>query len=272
MEKEIRYYSDEQHDDFAGTSINTKKLDKNYKYYSKNPLIKIRKFIVYRCIVTPLTWIYNKLIKHISYKNKKCMKGYKNRGCFMYGNHTAYICDAFNPTYISYPRWADVVVNEDTTSIKGIKWLVKDLGALPIPSDLHLMQKFNEAIEHAIAKKYWVAIYPEAHIWPYYTDVRNFPAVSFRYPAKANAPVFAYTMTFTKRKHSQKPKINVYIDGPFLPDTTLPIKQAAQKLRDEVYNAMKDRCAKYSDYEYKYQYVYKPKEQINAQTQSAENN
>jgi 1-acyl-sn-glycerol-3-phosphate acyltransferase len=264
--QEIRYYSDLINDDFADTKIETKRLPENYKYHSKNPLRAIRKLLVYRCLVTPLTWVYNKLVKHISYKNKKCMKGYKNRGCFMYGNHTAYICDAFNPTYISYPRWADVVVNEDTTSIKGIRWLVSDLGAMPIPSDIHRIKEFGEALEESIARKHWVAIYPEAHIWPYYNKIRPFGAVSFRYPVNCNAPVFAYTMTFKKRKHSDKPKITVYIDGPFLPDQTLSKKAAANKLRDEVFEAMSKRAEEYSTYEYKYKYVYRDKNEETEQT------
>lgn len=257
--REILYYSDPLKDDFAGTKIKTERLPKNFKYHSKNPLKLIRKFIVYRCIVTPVIWIYLKLIKRVTYKNKKCMKGYKRRGCFLYGNHTAFACDAFNPTYLAYPRWADVVVNEDTTSIGGIRWLVTDLGALPIPSDMHMMGKFSQAIARAIEHKHWVAIYPEAHIWPFYTDIRPFPSVSFRYPAKLGAPVFSYTLTFQKRKHSRKPKFTVYLDGPFLPDGTLPLKQAAQKLRDEVYAAMQSRVAEYSVYRYKYEYVYKEK-------------
>lgn len=258
--KEIRYFSDELNDDFADTKIKTRKLTDKYKYHTKNPLVAVRKFIVYRCVIMPIVWIYNKCIRRIRYRNKKCMKGYKNRGCFLYGNHTAFVCDAFNPSYIAYPRWANVVVSEDTTSIKGIRWLVKDLGAMPMPSDIHLMKKFNDAVSRAIARKHWVAIYPEAHIWPYYNKIRPFVGTSFRYPVRLNAPVFSYTMTYKKRKRSDKPKITVFIDGPFLPDVTLPLKQAVQKLRDEVYAAMKARADRYSDYEYKYSYVYRPKE------------
>jgi hypothetical protein len=130
---------------------------------------------------------------------------------------------------------------------------------MPIPSDIHQMAKFSEAIEHAISRKHWVAIYPEAHIWPYYNKIRPFGSVSFRYPVTSNAPVFAYTMTFQKRKHSNKPKITVFVDGPFFPDTTLPKKAAANKLRDEVYAAMTKRAEEYSTYEYKYKYVYREK-------------
>ena len=255
MENEIRYYSDEVRDDFAGTGIKTQPLPENFRYHTRNPFAAIRRFIVYRVIATPATFIYTKLVKRIKYFNKKCMKFYKKQGCFIYGNHTAFVCDAFNPTVLSFPRPAKVMVNEDTTSIKGIRWVVMDAGALPIPSNLHLMSAFNDEIARAIDKKYWVAIYPEAHIWPYYTGIRNFPAVSFRYPVKLDAPVFSYTMTFSKRRRSQKPKITVYVDGPFFADKDLPLKKAQQKLRDEVYVAMKARTDAHSDYEYKYTYV-----------------
>lgn len=260
MELITRYYSDEVHDDFANTHIKAKPLPKNFKYHTRNPLVAARRFFIYRIIACPAIWIASKLVKRIKYVNKKCMKGYKNRGCFIYGNHTGFVTDAFNPTMLSFPRPAKVMVSEDSTSLKGLRWLLMDLGALPIPSGLHLMPAFNGEIERAIAKKYWIAIYPEAHIWPYYTGVRNFPAVSFRYPVKLNAPVFSYTITYSQRKHSKRPKVTVYIDGPFLPDKSLPLKQAQQKLRGEVHAAMKARTDEHSTYKYKYDYVYRPKD------------
>ncbi len=257
MEREIRYYTDELNDDFAGTNIKTIHLPENFKYHSKNPFKAIRAFFLYRFVVTPVLVVYLKLIRRVSYKNKKCMKGYKNRGCFLFGNHTAYACDAFNPTYLAFPRAAEVMVNEDATSIRGIRWLIMDLGALPIPDRLHSMPDFTAAVERAVNRGRWVAVYPEAHIWPYYTGVRNFSSVSFKYPVKLNAPSFAFTVTYKKRRFSDKPKITVYVDGPFFPDTALPRKQAAQKLRNEVYSAMKARADEYSTYVYKYSYVCK---------------
>ena len=261
MQTQIRYYSDEVHDDFANTNIKAKPLPADFKYHSNNILVRLRSFVLYRIIATPAAFIYAKLIRGIKYVNKKCLKGYKNSGCFIYGNHTAFVCDAFNPTLLAFPRPAKVMVSEDSTSIKGIRWLLMDLGALPIPSNLHLMPAFNGEIERAVDKKHWIAIYPEAHIWPYYTGIRQFPAVSFRYPVKLNTPVFAYTMTFQKRRFLPGPKITVYVDGPFLPDTSLPAKQAQKKLRDEVYAAMKARADEHSTYEYRYKYVYRPAEE-----------
>ncbi len=255
------YYSDEVHEDFARTHINPRPLKSNFKYHTRNPLVRARTFFIYRIIATPVVHLWMRVIRGVRYVNKKCMKGYKNRGCFIYGNHTGFVTDAFNPTVLAFPRPAKTMVMEDATSIKGLRWLLMDLGALPIPSDIHLMGAFNAEIERSISKKNWVAIYPEAHIWPYYTGVRNFPAVSFRYPVKLGAPVFSYTVTFSKSKFFKCPKITVYVDGPFLPDTSLPLKQAQHKLRDEVYSAMKTRADEHSTYKYKYDYVYRPASQ-----------
>lgn len=258
-EQKIYYYSDEVEDDFTGTHIELKKMPENYDYFHKGFLRKLRRGIVYYCLARPVVFLYNKLIKRVKYVNKKVMKGYKKQGCFLYGNHTSMALDAFNPSYLAFPRPADVIVSAYAIFIKGIGWLIKDLGGLPIADSYSGMKKFNEAVAKKIEQKHWIAIYPEAHIWHYYTKIRPFASVSFAYPVRLKAPVFSYTMVYKKRKHSRRPKRVVYVDGPFFADETLPHKQAVQKLRDEVYAAMCKR-AENSDCEY-IKYVYRPKEE-----------
>lgn len=252
----ILYYSDELNDDFSGTRIVSKGVKPNYKYFNRGVLGLIKKIVIYRLIATPVSFIYNKFLMRVSYKNKRVFKGYKRRGCFIYGNHTAYMLDATNPTYLAFPRPANVIVHSDAMSIRGLRGILRTVGALPIPNDFHLMGKFMSAVNEAIKKRHWVAVYPEAHIWPYYTKIRNFSSVSFNYPVKLGVPAFAYTMTYKKRKHSEKPKRTVYVDGPFFADKSLTVKEASKKLRDEVYNSMCAR-AKLSDCEY-VEYVFKP--------------
>lgn len=255
MDKTL-YYSDELNDDFSGTKIVNKGIKPDYRYFNRGFWGLIKKIIFYRFIATPASFIYNKYIKRVTYKNKRVLKGYKRRGCFIYGNHTAYLLDATNPTYIAFPRPANVIVNSDATSIRGLRGILRTVGALPIPDDFHLMGKFTSAVDEAIKKRHWVAVYPEAHIWPYYTKIRNFSSVSFNYPVKLDAPVFAYTMIYKKRRSRAKPKRIVYLDGPFFADKSLPYKDAVKKLRNEVYKSMCNR-AKLSDCKY-VEYVYKP--------------
>ena len=256
-EQKIIYYTDEINDDFAGTHISRKPLPYDYEYFNKGFWRTIRRGIFYYGLIRPFTFAYNKIIKRVMYVGKEKFKGYKNGGAFIYGNHTSMIIDAFNPSYLAFPRPADVIVNADATSINGIGWLIKTIGGMPIPEGFHAMARFNAAVGEAIEKKHWVAIYPEAHIWNYYTKIRPFPSVSFSYPVKCGVPVFSYTMVYKKRKRSRYPKRVVYIDGPFFADNALPRKEAVDKLRNEVYTAMCER-AKLSDCEF-IKYVYRPK-------------
>ena len=98
-------------------------------------------------------------------------------------------------------------------------------------------------------EKKCVVIYPEAHVWPYYTGIRPFPASSFRFPVECGAPVFVMTTTYQKRKTGRTPKAKIYVDGPFWPDDSLKKKERQQHLRDQVYACMTER-SKNSTYDY----------------------
>lgn len=100
-------------------------------------------------------------------------------------------------------------------------------------------------------------IYPEAHIWPYYTDIRNFKPDSFMYPVENNKPVFCFTNVYKKRKFSKRPKVVTYVDGPFYPYDDLSKRENMEMLRDNVYNAMKKRIVSNPVYKYKYIYIKK---------------
>ena len=104
-------------------------------------------------------------------------------------------------------------------------------------------KKFMDVIEDRIVrKKQSITIYPEAHIWPYYTGIRNFKVVSFSYPVKFNRPAFCVTNTYQKIGKSSKIRMISYIDGPFYPDNNLNKKEAQNKLRDIIYEKMVERA------------------------------
>ena len=141
----------------------------------------------------------------------------------------------------------------------GIPFLGKILpiaGAIPIPNNLHDMSKFKEAITYHISKKHSIIIYPEAHLWPYATFIRDFPITSFHYPVENQKKVFVATTTYIKSKIFKKPKIIIYIDGPFQNDNNLSKKENMKGLHDKVYKTMVNR-SKLSNYKY---IIYKKKD------------
>lgn len=261
MEKKIYYYTDELNDDFAEKSINPIKIDENYKYVHKNVFWKIGSFIVYRLIALPIAFVYSKCVHKLKVIGKEKLKEAKGKGYFTYQNHTQVILDTLMPTLINFPRKAHIVAHPDNVSIPVLGGFNKMMGGFPIPSDIKSTKNFLSAMEYFLSKKNVIAVYPEAHVWPYYTKIRNFVSTSFKYPVKYKVPCFAYTTTYNKRDN-KKPQIIVYIDGPFYADESLSAKKAEQDLRDRVYKKMVERC-KNSNVEF-YTYIkQEAKENVN---------
>ncbi len=238
MSRKVIYYSDELNDDFAGTNICAKAIDGSYRYINASAWWKIAAFAVYRIFATPVVWLLCKLVCGLRIRNRKAIRQMRGKGFFLYGNHTHGMADAFTPTLISFPHRAHIITSADAVSLTGLGQIVAMLGALPVPGDLQAMRNFRQAIEQRYTQNRAIAIYPEAHIWPYYTGVRPFAATSFQYPVKLGAPCIAFAATYRQRKIFRKlpPLMTVTVSDPIYPDTALSEHAAKQKLRDEVYN------------------------------------
>ena len=227
----------------------------------KNVFWKIGSFIVYRLIALPIAFVYSKCVHKLKVIGKEKLKEAKGKGYFTYQNHTQVILDTLMPTLINFPRKAHIVAHPDNVSIPFLGGFNKMMGGFPIPSDIKTTKNFLNAMEYFLSKKNVIAVYPEAHVWPYYTKIRNFVSTSFKYPVKYKVPCFAYTTTYNKRDN-KKPQIIVYIDGPFYADESLSAKKAEQDLRDRVYKKMVERC-KNSNVEF-YTYIkQEAKENVN---------
>lgn len=238
----IIYYEDELNDEFSKSSIEPRIIDENYKYVHKNPLWNLCSFVLQNILSVPIKILYAKIKFRIKYIGKEKIKPYKNEGYFIYGNHTQPFADTFIPSIPMYPKRNFLIVNPVNISLKGTGTLVEMLGAMPIPSNKSAMKNFLEAIKQKTNKGYAITIYPEAHIWPYYTKIRPFKDVSFKYPVQLEKPAFCITNTYQSYgKNNKKIKIVSYIDGPFFPNKELTLKEQQKELRNKIYNCMDER-------------------------------
>lgn len=247
--QETIWYEDELTDDFGTTVKKRRPLPKKYKYVSKNVFFLLFEVIIYRLIVRPLAWIYMKIKFHHKIVNRKVAKGIKS-GYFIYSNHSTIIADAFMPNILNFSPKNYIITGEQTNSLTLILPILKAIGALPLTDNLHERKGLMKAIKYRISKNCSVTIYPEAHVWPYYTDIRPFSSESFKYASKLNVPIICMTNCFQKKRFGKKPKIVSFVDGPFYPDKDLNSADAAQQLRDQVYSCMKKRTKEYSTYSY----------------------
>lgn len=128
--------------------------------------------------------------------------------------------------------------------------ILPTLGALPLPVNTKQYAHFEKAMAYRLAQGCGIAIFPEAHVWPYYTKIRPFGDTSFSYPVAYDCPAYCMTVTYQKNgKWKKKPDITIYIDGPFEADTSLHKKDARRALCKQVRTCMEQR-SKESNYEY----------------------
>ena len=248
-EQTVYYYKDELNDEFSSAKITPKHIGDDYKYIRSSFFDKIARFFWYRLIFTPAAKFYSTFIARQKIVNKRLLKKFKFTGYFLYGNHTHDLGDALTPHFTNFPKHNYVIVHANNVSMPFLGKLTPYLGALPLPDTKEAYKNFISAIKKRIKEKKCVIIYPEAHIWPYYTKIRPFGDVSFTYPQKLEVPVFCFTNTYHKRRFSKKPKVITYVDGPFYPNTDLSPKEQRKHLRDQVYECMCER-AKTSTYEF----------------------
>lgn len=247
-EQRTIYYSDELNEEFSSAKITPRLIDENYKYI-RNPIWEMISLFLQNVLSMPIKFLYAKIKFKIKYVGKEKLKQYKNIGYFIYVNHTQEFVDTFIPSLANYPKRNFFIVNPENVSIKFLKTIVELLGAIPIPANKKAMKNFLEAIEKRIKSGYSITIYPEAHIWPYYTKIRPFKDVSFKYPIEQDVPSFCMTNTYIKQGKNGVRIVN-HIDGPFFANKELPNKKEQQMdLRNRIYEQMVQR-SKNSTFEY----------------------
>ncbi len=252
--EKVVYYKDPINDDFAGTDISCTRVDEDFRYIHKNPLWRAFAFLIFYLFVVPIVWFYERVFCRVRYVNRKALKKVRKQKCFFYGNHT-HLLDVFTSGLLVLPRRAKVVANPDAVSVKGIKNLTQMLGAFPLPTTQRGMFEFMKAMDY-YHDKFHVIIYPEAHVWPFYTGIRPYTKAAFRYPIKYNAPVIAFVTVYTSPKglfsRFRKANQTIYVSDPIYPETEIPSKDAQQNLRDKVYAFMleKSKLSTYKVIEY----------------------
>ncbi len=240
--RKIIYYEDELNDEFSLAQITPKRIDGDYVYCHSSLLKRFTHFFWYRIIATPIAFLYTKAVFCQRTEGREKLREYRKAGYFMYGNHTQAIGDPFIPNVINFPKTNYIIVHPNNVSMPFLGRITPSLGALPLPDDMKAYKNFAHAIDKRIGEGRCVVIYPEAHIWPYYTRIRPFPNTSFSYPVKLSAPSFCFTNTYQKRRWSKNPRIVTYVDGPFFPDESLPPRARAADLRERIYRQMCQRA------------------------------
>jgi 1-acyl-sn-glycerol-3-phosphate acyltransferase len=237
--KKTIYYEDFSRD-MIDDGLPSPDIDGNYRYNDKSVKDKLLRAILYRGIATPAAAFYSGFIAKERHIGRDKLRGVKG-GAFVYANHTSAVADALTPSITLFPRTVDTLISPKNLLLKPFGRYLRYLGGIPVPTSLSAFRNFRERVNSSIDCGRLVLIYPEAHLWPYCPFLRPFGSESFTYPCRLGVPAFAMTTVYVLRRGTVVR--DVYLDGPFYPDTSKPTKEAAEELAEEVRCAMKARLA-----------------------------
>ena len=249
----VIYWKDELNDDFDEVGLKRPPVPENYNYKRTNPIGNFFAAIIYHGLAKPILGVYC-WAKGIKYVGKDNLNKLDGKGAFLYCNHTA-ITDVFKfqSQCFFLNRRVNILGYSDTLTMPIVRGLARWLGYLPVPlkGDVKNLTALGEACKwYVVDKRQYVLIYPEAHIWPYYTKIRNFKSGSFNYPAGSNAPVVPIVTTWRKPKIGKKPKQTVLIGEPIFPREDLGVLDNKNYLYEECLNTMKRMSESVEQFEY----------------------
>lgn len=206
-------------------------LPEDYRWVRTDPWSRFRSGLIYGLAIL-FSSVYCGLFLRLRVHGRQKFKGY--RGFFLYGNHTQPVGDVFTPALCVLPRRIYTVVSPANYGLPGIGPILPYLGALPTADTLKGIRALEEAIDLRLRQGHPIVIYPEAHVWEYYTGIRPFPDVAFKWPVKRGAPTFTMTVTYRKTRGRRRPRMDVYLDGPFFGQGETPRQKAADLHRQAV--------------------------------------
>lgn len=254
--KEKRVFELESYDD---DPIKTKeqekkkkvKLPEDYEYIWRSPFKRLWSAILFG-VFKLFGQYYERVFWKAKFYGREKLKKVRGKGYVIYANHTNPFHDVFGPA-LAADRRIFTIISPVNLKLPGIGKILPYIGGLPLGTSPDTKKRFHEAVDKRLAQKKCLVIYPEAHVWPYYTGIRKYPAgdKSFCYAVRNNLPVFAMTTTYqkSKRKGQERPRMTVYLDGPFWPDKNKSEEENRADLAEKVFESML-KYSKKSNYEY----------------------
>lgn len=249
------YYYQNFEEDFVQAPQQNLRLPLDYSWQQSNNFSQQLKSRISTRLARAFSYLLCNYYLKIKFSQAQILIPYQQQGLFLYCNHTLMVGDAFWPFQLFKQQKIALIAEPANLSLPVIGKLLPWAGALITPSYSHQMPQFLTAIAHRIKTNEAVIIYPEAHVWPYYTGIRPLNLAAFHYPVRYRAPSFCATVTYQRPLHGQRPQITIYVDGPFWPDQQQTSKQQQLQLQRQITTCLQKRST-FSNYEY---IIYRPR-------------
>lgn len=231
-------------DDFVVTKDQSRSVPEAYRWIRSDAPHRAASAALYAAGLA-FAAVYTRAVLHVRVEDARTERPICGKGCVLMCNHTQPVGDAFLPARALFPQRVYVVASSANLGIPVLGKLLPALGILPIPDRRADMRAFKDAVSARLRQGCCVVVYPEAHVWPYYTGVRPFPATSFAFAVDADVPVCSLTLTYQEpHRAGGRPRATAYLDGPFYPRADLGRRRAREELCSRVRACMEQRSQK----------------------------
>ncbi|MDR2029049.1 MAG: 1-acyl-sn-glycerol-3-phosphate acyltransferase [Treponema sp.] len=219
-------------------------LDERYPFLDKSLSFRIRSALIYLGIFT-LVFILLPLRFALKIEGRKILKKHRalfRNGALTVSNHVLrwdFLCilQAVRFRRLYFPAWKENISGPDRN-------LIRLVGGIPVPTDIHVIKYFNQAFDELHRKKKWFHVFPEGSNWPYYQPIRPFKKGMFTMAHKYQLPVIPMAFSYRPARGLYRlfkknyPLITLRVGEPILPDPSLPRKEAVNLLRNQCHKAV----------------------------------
>lgn len=210
-------------------------IDENYSYKQKGFISRFLALLLYAVVVVACPVIIF-ITNGVRIRGRRNLQNLKT-GAVSICNHVLTL-DNMCVAQALFPRKIYFQSQEETFSIKGIRHVVKGLGAYPIPKSMKAKREYIKFTDELLQNKQIVQIFPEGSLWPYYERIRPFKAGAFHFAVKNNVPVIPMCINFRERPKLLKifgvkaKCATLHIGKPIYPNNCLNFADAVTDLKE----------------------------------------
>lgn len=241
---EARYYANESRQGYfrRNWAIFRSSIDIRNPYANRNAFFRAWYFLCYYSLLLTAC-LFVRVVFGLRVKgkeNKRAVRG----GTVTVSNHVHDIDGAMVAAAL-FPRRLTFTSIEGNFRLPVVRWLVKWIGVVPIPSSTHLLKDFFALTTEQLEKGRWVHIYPEGSLWLYAQDVRDFKKGAFHMASDADVPALPVALVQRpcrgwRRLFRRKPLFTAYILPPVYPDPSLAGSKKIEDMRARTQSAVRD--------------------------------
>ncbi len=188
-------------------------------------------------------------------KNLRSVKG----GAITVSNHIHNVDSAMLAVSMA-PQRITFTSIEGNFKLPVVRWLIKWVGVVPIPSASHLLRDFFSLTVQHLQEGKKIHFYPEGSLWQYYTGIRPFKKGAFHMAINAGVPVIPAVLvqrpcTGLRRLFRKKSLFKVIICPAVYANPALSGVRQIDEMRDRTYEIMckaldKDQYDQHRESEY----------------------